>query len=132
MFDHVTIGGMEFVLHYRHTGEPMTCREYPEWHAIDSYGNEVVIREKMMVKLPPMAYDGDHPLFEPTFYRVSESSFHRIKSDVLSNDVASGVQHGSYHDAEGCQWYWDIPKRTIKSDKQEFTLEVFSTGGWWI
>lgn len=131
-FDHVTIGKMEFVLHYRHIGDPVIDNKYPEWHAIDVYGNEVIIREKLMVKLPPMAYDGNTRLFQPTFYRVSEDSSHRIKSIFMDESVASGVQSGSYLDHEGCQWYWDINKRIITSNSQKYRLKVFSTGGWWI
>ena len=131
-FDHVTIGGMEFVLHYKHTDKPMIGLDYPEWHAIDIYGNEVVVREKEMVKLPAMAYDGDKRLFEPTFYRLTEDTFDRTNSIILSVCVATGVQSGSYYDTEGCQWHWNIPKLTINSNNQKCTLEVFSTGGWWI
>jgi|TARA_B110000967_G_C18362435_1_gene306559 hypothetical protein len=134
-FDHITICDFEFVLHYKHSGEPMIGRDSPEWHAIDPYGNKVVIREKEMVKLPSMAYDGDTRLFRPTFYRYCKdnpSISHRITSEKMSLYVGEGVQTGSYTDSEGCDWHWDIPNRTITNDDIQYTLEVFSTGGWWI
>jgi hypothetical protein len=131
-FDHITIGDMEFVLHYRHVGVSLSGPNSLEWHAIDVYGNDVVVRERDMVKLPPMAYDGDKKLFQPTFYRYCKDSFERINSTILSDCVASGVQSGSFLDSDGCEWHWDIPKRTIESQSKKYALEVFSTGGWWI
>ena len=134
-FDHVTICDMEFVLHYRHTGTPMIDKNSPEWHAIDPYGNEVGIREKDMVKLPPMAYDGETRLFGPTFYRIikeNPSKSYRINSLEMNTKVAAGAIKGFYTDSNGLKWHWDIPKRTIAHGDDPCTLEVFSTGGWWI
>ena len=86
-FDHITIGDMEFVLHYRHIGVSLSGPNSLEWHAIDVYGNDVVVRERDMVKLPPMAYDGDKKLFQPTFYRYCKDAIFSVFSSLRKNTV---------------------------------------------
>jgi hypothetical protein len=134
-FDHVTICDYEFVLHYRDSRRPKIGENSLQWRAIDKYGNKVGISEKDMIKLPPMAYDGDTRLFGPTFYRIikeTPSKSHRIYSLEMSKKVANGEIKGFYTDSDGLKWHWDIPNRTITQGDIQYTLEVFSTGGWWI
>ena len=58
-FDHVTIQDYEFVLHYKHKGPSMFDGNAAGWHAIDTYGNDVCIRQQDVKKLEPFIFKGE-------------------------------------------------------------------------
>ncbi len=135
-FDHVKISDVEFILHYRQIKRPPTLKNGPEWHAIDIYGNKVVIGERFMKIMPSVVSEGNVLIKNPVYFRKTPgqetTEFERIHSKLLVNDINEGIILGTFVDKDGYEWTWDIIHMDIEGKGKRFKLKVFTKGGMWI
>ena len=131
-FDHVTVQDYEFVLHYKHEGAPMFDENAAGWHAIDTYGNDVGIREKDLKKIEPFVFKGLTRFEEPTFFKVIDERWQRIKSEQMLGDINSGCLSGEFTSKDGQLNTWDIKTMTVVDNEDIYTLKILTRGGWWL
>lgn len=135
-FDHVKISDVEFILHYKRFNKSMTLKNGPEWHAIDIYGNKVVIGERFMVLLPSVVYKGATLIKKPIYFAKTQGQktkeFQRIPSKLLVEDINNGIILGTFMDKDGYEWTWDLIHMDIQGKGKKYKLKVFTKGGVWI
>jgi len=104
----------------------------PGWHAIDTYGNDVGIREKDLKKIEPFVFKGLTRFEEPTFFKVIDERWQRIKSEQMLGDINSGCLSGEFTSKDGQLNTWDIKTMTVVDNEDIYTLKILTRGGWWL
>jgi len=131
-FDHVTIQDYEFVLHYKHKGPSMFDGNAAGWHAIDTYGNDVCIRQQDVKKLEPFIFKGMTRFEEPTFFKVDDGRWQRVDSEQMHHDINLGHLSGGFTTKDGHSNAWNIQTMTIEDNEDIYTLKILTRGGWWL
>ena len=131
-FDHVTIQDYEFVLHYKHKGPSMFDGNAAGWHAIDTYGNDVCIRQQDVKKLEPFIFKGMTRFEEPTFFKVDDGRWQRVDSEQMHHDINLGHLSGGFTTKDGHSNTWNIQTMTIEDNEDIYTLKILTRGGWWL
>ena len=135
-FDHVRISDVEFILHYKKFNLPRTLKNGAEWHAIDIYGNKVIIGERFMNLMPTVVSEGNVLITNPVYFTKTPgqktTEYKRIHSKLLVEDINNGIILGTFVDKSGYEWTWDLIHMNIQGKGKRFKLKVFTKGGIWI